>query len=244
MTWVMRIVDVVHDHAEVVGRGAVGADEDPVVELLVLERDGAVDEVVHDGGAGVGDAQAQGAGGEPAVAAAAGVAEGLLARLGRLALGVELLGRAVAVVRAARLHQPRGVPPGRARSARSDGSRAPAAPRPSRGRASVSASTMSSMFSSVERERSVSSMRRMKTPPWWRANSQLKSAVRAPPTCRCPVGLGANRTRISRLIARAPPAPPRSAVSCPIILRPDERQAEERPRGTRGSPGAISAGRG
>ncbi len=108
MTWLMRIVDVVHDHAEVVGRRAVGAHEDPVVELLVLEHDGAVDEVVHDGGAGVGDAQAQGAGGEPAVPAAAGVAERLLARLGRLALGVELLGRAVAVVRAAGLHQPRG----------------------------------------------------------------------------------------------------------------------------------------
>src|SRR5262249_57743285 len=29
----------------------------------------------------------------------------------------------------------------------------------------------------------------------WRAKSQLKSAVRAPPTCRWPVGLGANRTR-------------------------------------------------
>src|SRR5262249_40555407 len=32
-------------------------------------------------------------------------------------------------------------------------------------------------------------------PPWWRAKSQLKSAVRAPPTWRCPVGLGAKRTR-------------------------------------------------
>src|SRR5262245_17842657 len=51
------------------------------------------------------------------------------------------------------------------------------------------------MLSSVERERSVSSMRRMKVPRWWRAKSQLKSAVRAPPTCRWPVGLGANRTR-------------------------------------------------
>jgi hypothetical protein len=38
------------------------------------------------------------------------------------------------------------------------------------------------MYSSVERERSVSSILRMKTPPWWRANAQLKSAVRAPPT--------------------------------------------------------------
>ena len=53
---------------------------------------------------------------------------------------------------------------------------------------------MESMFASVERERSVSSIRRMNWPPWWRAKSQLKRAVRAPPTCRCPVGLGAKRT--------------------------------------------------
>src|ERR1700722_5608082 len=38
-------------------------------------------------------------------------------------------------------------------------------------------------------------MRRMKTPPAWRAKSQLKRAVRAPPTCRKPVGEGAKRTR-------------------------------------------------
>jgi hypothetical protein len=34
------------------------------------------------------------------------------------------------------------------------------------------------------------------TPPRPRANSQLNSAVRAPPTCKYPVGEGANRTRI------------------------------------------------
>jgi hypothetical protein len=34
-------------------------------------------------------------------------------------------------------------------------------------------------------------------PPRPRANSQLKSAVRAPPTCKYPVGDGAKRTRIS-----------------------------------------------
>ena len=54
---------------------------------------------------------------------------------------------------------------------------------------------MNSMFASVDRERSVSSMRRMKAPPWWRAKSQLNSAVWTLPTCRCPVGLGAKRTR-------------------------------------------------
>jgi hypothetical protein len=36
----------------------------------------------------------------------------------------------------------------------------------------------------VERSRSVSSIRSRKTPPWWRANAQLKSAVRAPPRWR------------------------------------------------------------
>ena len=37
--------------------------------------------------------------------------------------------------------------------------------------------------SRVERSKSVSSMRRMNVPPWPRASSQLKSAVRALPTC-------------------------------------------------------------
>src|SRR5262245_2692061 len=54
---------------------------------------------------------------------------------------------------------------------------------------------MASITSGEERSRSVSSMRRMKVPPCLRANSQLKSAVLAPPTWRKPVGLGAKRTR-------------------------------------------------
>jgi hypothetical protein len=49
--------------------------------------------------------------------------------------------------------------------------------------------------SRVDRAASVSSMRRMSFPPVFLAYSQLKSAVRAPPTCRLPVGEGANRTR-------------------------------------------------
>src|SRR5229473_2889584 len=53
--------------------------------------------------------------------------------------------------------------------------------------------------SCVERRRSVSSMRSRKIPPspcswWWRAKSQLNSAVRAPPMWRKPVGEGAKRT--------------------------------------------------
>ena len=48
----------------------------------------------------------------------------------------------------------------------------------------------------VDRSMSVSSIRRMKVPPWPRANSQLNSAVRALPTCKWPVGDGAKRTLI------------------------------------------------
>ena len=53
--------------------------------------------------------------------------------------------------------------------------------------------------SSVERSASVSSMRRTNVPSWPRASSQLKSAVRALPTCSWPVGLGAKRTRMTEL---------------------------------------------
>src|SRR5689334_11525770 len=49
--------------------------------------------------------------------------------------------------------------------------------------------------SGLKRALSVSSTRRMNRPPLWRAKSQLNSAVRAPPTWRNPVGLGAKRTR-------------------------------------------------
>src|SRR5918997_1081894 len=56
--------------------------------------------------------------------------------------------------------------------------------------------------SSVERARSVSSMRRTNVPPFLRAKSQLKRAVLTPPTCNNPVGLGAYRTRISLLSMR------------------------------------------
>src|SRR5688500_6049646 len=37
-------------------------------------------------------------------------------------------------------------------------------------------------------------MRNTKVPPWCRANAQLKSAVRASPTCGDPVGDGQNLT--------------------------------------------------
>jgi hypothetical protein len=43
----------------------------------------------------------------------------------------------------------------------------------------------------------------MKVPPAPRASSQLNSAVRALPTCRWPVGLGANLTRTIKLYHEA-----------------------------------------
>lgn len=46
-------------------------------------------------------------------------------------------------------------------------------------------------------DRSVSSMRKMNVPASLRACSQQKSAVRAPPTWRKPVGLGAKRVRMA-----------------------------------------------
>src|SRR5882762_5843460 len=54
---------------------------------------------------------------------------------------------------------------------------------------------MTWVCASVERALSVSSMRSRNFPPSRRAKSQLKSAVRAPPTWRYPVGEGAKRSR-------------------------------------------------
>src|SRR5690554_6832911 len=46
------------------------------------------------------------------------------------------------------------------------------------------------------RSTSVSSMRITKSPPWWRAKSQLKTAMRTFPRWSDPVGLGAKRVRM------------------------------------------------
>src|SRR5947208_2282584 len=54
---------------------------------------------------------------------------------------------------------------------------------------------MARVLSSVPRALSVSSTRSRNWPPYFLTNSQLKSAVRAPPTCRKPVGDGANLSR-------------------------------------------------
>ena len=94
---------VVDDGREVVGRGAVGAEDDEVVELLRVEGHVAVDRIVDDDVAAVEghlDAQDVGLAGLDAaagllgikIAAAALIAlEGVLALLRGLAVGVELL---------------------------------------------------------------------------------------------------------------------------------------------------------
>src|SRR6185295_9745900 len=45
-------------------------------------------------------------------------------------------------------------------------------------------------------------MRRMNSPPWWRANAHEYSAVRAVPRCRKPVGDGAMRVRTLRVMGK------------------------------------------
>ncbi len=69
-----------------------------------------------------------------------------------------------------------------------------APPRPSRARARRDPRGCRRANSSVERSASVSSRRRRKRPPCFRANSQLNSAVRILPACSRPVGLGAKLT--------------------------------------------------
>src|SRR5689334_14686125 len=54
-------------------------------------------------------------------------------------------------------------------------------------------SKMALTAASVERSRSVSSMRSRNFPPCFFANRYENKAVRAPPMCRKPVGLGAKR---------------------------------------------------
>src|SRR5882762_11163266 len=63
-------------------------------------------------------------------------------------------------------------------------------------------STMSSSRKRAKlRSTSVSSMRKMKRPPDFRAHKWLKNAVRAFPKCKDPVGLGANRVMTGKDIA-------------------------------------------
>src|SRR5580698_5717929 len=71
---------------------------------------------------------------------------------------------------------------------------------------------MPSTSSGLLRSTSVSSTRRISVPASCFANSQLKSAVRAPPTCRYPVGEGAKRTRMASCVL--------SVISPVLLARP------------------------
>ena len=99
--------------------------------------------------------------------------------------------RALVLVGLALVEQPAGLAPERARSGRAGTSPG----RPSRGPSQRSDSWICSVASATSRPVSVFSIRRRNSPPWCRANSQLKSAVRTFPMWRKPVGLGAMRTR-------------------------------------------------
>ena len=160
---------VVHDHAEVVGRRAVGPHEDPVVELRRCSNATVpwiTSSTTVSPSRGIASRRACGSDGRH------------VGRRGRCPGSGTVSLRASAAFRGARRASPacsgsgrRGPrraaarrARGRSRSARSGGSRAWAGPRPSRARASAGRRGSTAMYSSVERERSVSSMRRMKTP--------------------------------------------------------------------------------
>src|SRR5947207_9824391 len=64
------------------------------------------------------------------------------------------------------------------------------------------------MYSGVTRVRSVSSIRSTNVPPVERANAQSYRAVRTLPTCRSPLGEGANRTLTPPGPAPSHPPPP------------------------------------
>src|SRR5689334_23239882 len=75
------------------------------------------------------------------------------------------------------------------------------------------------MYSGFTRVASVSSMRSTNTPPVARANAQSYSAVRMLPTCRSPLGEGANLTLTW---PRSRPAPP-----CSVTLFHPVRQGAD-----------------
>jgi hypothetical protein len=96
-----HVVVVDHD-AEIVGRRAIRARDDQVIELAAVEHDRAVHDIVDDDAAGVGIAEAHdgrdtGNGRGPRAATAV-VARFLLARSLRRTHGIELLLAAIAMV--------------------------------------------------------------------------------------------------------------------------------------------------
>src|SRR6185312_4931654 len=76
-----------------------------------------------------------------------------------------------------------------------------------------SVSCAEAMYSGSTRVRSVSSIRSTNVPPVERANAQSYRAVRALPTCRSPLGDGANRTLTPPGPVRSHPPPPWSVTT-------------------------------
>ena len=203
-------VGVVAHHRQVVGRAVVGAQDDQVVDVPVAEAHGAVDGVLPVGRA-LRDEEAHHVGLARlrplfCLAGASASARRRAARVARPPGRRCWRGRG-RVPRASRspgTHARRPEACGRRRCVLPPGRSGRRVPRPSRCRATRAPRRIASVIASFERARSVSSMRSTKVPPLWRASSQLKSAVRAPPTCRNPVGDGAKRTRTGRSGRRRP----------------------------------------
>ncbi len=206
-------LDIVAHHRQLIGGLAVGAKQDEILDVRAVELDRPVNEIVEAGDA-FRHAEADGA----------RLPGAIVRRDLRRATDVRRSGRSA--TRRLPARRPRASPSAprscsssstrgrprraaaaaaRCRSIRCDWKYGPTGPstsgpssqsRPSQRRPS----RMPSTISVDDRSASVSSMRRTNVPPCRRANSQLKSAVRAPPTCRYPVGDGANRTRTIPLL--------------------------------------------
>ena len=191
-------VVIVDDDGEHVGRRAVRAEQDEIVELVVLHGDPALDLVLDhrlalarrlqaDDEGRVGDWRSGNA-----VAPGAFDPERAALGAGRLALRGQLLLASASSDRRGRRRATRARPRRGGRRIRDWKYAWPSQSRPSQ----RIPSRIASIAGWVERARSVSSMRSRNLPPWWRANSQLNKAVRAPPIWRKPVGEGAKRVTI------------------------------------------------
>ena len=203
-------LDVVQHHREVVERVAVGAEQDQVLGVGAVALHQSEDRILEPGlpyprhlepdREGLARLRAPGRLRRRQVAVGiggrGGPARGLRAEaVGDCRLHVpvraRLFGGEVAV---------RSPPPpaagGRRRGASPHCPTGRRSSRRGRAPATSSPSRIERREASVERWRSVSSIRSRKAPPCWRAYSQLNSAVRADPMCRYPVGEGAKRTRV------------------------------------------------
>lgn len=89
---------------------------------------------------------------------------------------------------------------------------------------------MESVYSCLDRSLSVSSMRNLNSPPKWRARSQQKMAVRPPPICKCPVGLGAKRVMtffMSLSVLRVSGSRPAKARGRVPRIRPHDKASQD-----------------